>query len=906
MDLITSKLNRKIKFLSESNKGSDLKLYQQVRVEFLLIYFLAYLWNKNLHNLGFDDKDYVISKIVKPSIGDVVEICRKLDINNELFWSKKLNAAISKYPKFRNEKIGHGYCFEDETNDFINTLNEIYKVILSSKFPIVIEDVDLVYISDLNNDDFTGIRYSSNGSDYFPWSYNKKAFDFQVGSLYGCYNNYNYFRLSPFIEIEDENEIYLYSSIQERLLGQVKYNKLFRVGQKLKEWEDLRSLPIETDNLKRISRNKTILNIFENNFTKYIPLEVKNKVKKFLLENKASVCATLWGHGGVGKTATIQSLCEDLSIAENKYFDYIIFLTAKDRSYNYLTGEINSLNEKIDTFDDIVKSINNLLFGKPSEDSTLISNYDGKLLLVIDDFETFSESEKTKIVDFISTLNTNHHKIIITTRADIRTGDEIPTNELSQEETIKFLLEILKIEAPNINIQNFENEIKNTSVSEKVHQITNGRPLFIFQLAHLYKQRRQFSEIITTNIKSTENAIEFLYGRIYEYLSPNARNLFVALSILVESSEELSNVLEKVQYVLNMEHSEDEFKGAVNELRKLRIIEVKEDNFFSIYSKEIFQIMSDYFNKREESFKLSCKSRLKMVGTNRELDVNHSLLEKANAGRISQTEQEVISGYRTILNRANCPKEVKLNAILNLAAYLFNDRGKKDEAVRVLEEQEVFFANEGKFIKMLAGYLWSFNTNDHKRKAIKKLLEYRSKNGNLKNEMNLELFGLLLVYRSVLTISQRDEIKSQYKYQEISKKYFDDRYKQQKEIFGDIYKQVTSLFGYIKLINLGYLTTSGARGNAVTALFHFSEICIRLNKYELAKEICIYSFKHFPRDSHLQFKNKLRKIYSFMGQNKDVEYIYEKHRRKYYEFTTTQSKDTVTPFADKLQKAIEN
>ena len=73
----------------------------------------------------------------------------------------------------------------------------------------------------------------------------------------------------------------------------------------------------------------------------------KNKLITFLKDGKSSVAAILWGHGGVGKTATIQSVCDDFSNSERKFFDYVIFLSAKDRIYNIHTGDVNDITDRV-------------------------------------------------------------------------------------------------------------------------------------------------------------------------------------------------------------------------------------------------------------------------------------------------------------------------------------------------------------------------------------------------------------------------------------------------------------------------------------------------------------------------------------------------------------------------------
>src|SRR5687768_5566847 len=109
MDYIRKRIDRRIKFLSNSGGSAELRLYYQVRLEYLLLYALGYLWNKNIDHIDAHAKEYVYSKIYKPTIGTIVDLCRKLDIGREIFANKHVSAAFERYPKVRNELIGHGY-----------------------------------------------------------------------------------------------------------------------------------------------------------------------------------------------------------------------------------------------------------------------------------------------------------------------------------------------------------------------------------------------------------------------------------------------------------------------------------------------------------------------------------------------------------------------------------------------------------------------------------------------------------------------------------------------------------------------------------------------------------------------------------------------------------------------------
>lgn len=170
------------------------------------------------------------------------------------------------------------------------------------------------------------------------------------------------------------------------------------------------------------------------NYKNYYDFRMKTRVLDFI-KNKAFVAVTLWGHGRVGKTATVQSVIDDLPNQSSSRFDYIVFTSAKDRPFNVITGDIEVINDNLDNFDLMIKKINAVLGNKEKVDVSFITNSERKILLIIDDFETFSTDEKLKIQGFINQLDVNKHKVLITTRANLIVGEEIPT----KEKTICFL-----------------------------------------------------------------------------------------------------------------------------------------------------------------------------------------------------------------------------------------------------------------------------------------------------------------------------------------------------------------------------------------------------------------------------------------------------------------------------------
>ena len=210
MEYIRKNIERKINFFECNNNTEELKVLYQSYLEYLMIYTLGYLWNKNFNQCDIETKTYVIELIQKPTIGDIEVLCRKLDPNKEIFKDKGLSRKFSKYPQFRNEKIGHGYVFSDGTTEFVAELKDFCDTVKNSGSIIYNQEIDLVKVLKRENGSYKGITFKSNGSDYYPWSFPDNSISFEVGSIYGLTSDNIYFKLSPFLAIDNENEYYTF------------------------------------------------------------------------------------------------------------------------------------------------------------------------------------------------------------------------------------------------------------------------------------------------------------------------------------------------------------------------------------------------------------------------------------------------------------------------------------------------------------------------------------------------------------------------------------------------------------------------------------------------------------------------------------------------------------------------
>ncbi|WP_146023024.1 hypothetical protein, partial [Pseudomonas sp. FW305-25] len=129
MDYITKKIGDKSNLFQFNGDHREAATQEQSRLEYLLILILSYLWNRNIDKIDKDIRDRCIREIDRPSIGSILEISRSLDIDNESFGNnrfKKFRETINSYPKIRNEKIGHGFSFEDDSVELYKKFIDLY------------------------------------------------------------------------------------------------------------------------------------------------------------------------------------------------------------------------------------------------------------------------------------------------------------------------------------------------------------------------------------------------------------------------------------------------------------------------------------------------------------------------------------------------------------------------------------------------------------------------------------------------------------------------------------------------------------------------------------------------------------------------------------------------------------
>jgi hypothetical protein len=865
MDFILNAIEKKIKRFEGK---AESKVYYQVKVEYSFYLILSYLWNCNFEEIGIADfvlQSNIVREIQRPSIGTIASLIKKLDINKELEreTGRTGKSELTSYAEVRNDLIGHGYSFEDGLSEYSEAFEEWFEILQQLRVQVLSRNTDLVICQgfDEKTGDYFGTIYDYTGDIRSNWRCSGEVCDFEIENLYACYESNTYFRLSPFIYIDTEDDgLYVYRNVEQPLLGKIRYNRIDRSLKNFSKcWREFEF--IANNGLLRKQSNGCVVNVFNANYKRYIDVgSIKEKIYDFLIgkEKGSSVCVTLWGHGGNGKTATVQKICEELALNERGQFEFIIFLSAKDRELNKHTGKIVSISRenRVATFEELIKKLNLLLYSESSISTVRIVNDTSRLLLVIDDYETFEDEDKEKITAFIKQLNTNCHKVIITTRNSfLKIGDDIQTNELDVSHTIKFLLEVLVNEHNYtvLQLKDVEAEIKRGDTKKEIHRLTLGKPIEIIRFVNCFIQKGKLSddflkEMRKVNSRSERN--EFLYGRNYVQLKGDklAQDIFVVIGLLTPQ-ESLTSLLKHIKLILNRKEEDDAvFISAIDKLVKLRLIEVDEDDSYKVDSKDILEIMKQEYDKRDHGFKSGTKAIYDRIKSNITFDTDRALLNHAKSLRHQSNSETTIQQYREILKQGkDFSYSVKLESLLDLTDFVFNFRGDKEAAIKIFDEYfDKFY--EFEVLKRYASYVWSVD----KEKAIRILEDFNSKYASrilsLSKRQKLHLLGLVVMRECF---------------------YWNDRYDNEIHNRGKIKKEFQRVFnnyGHLLVANLKSFFTNTSELNSeelndiTLALEGLIDICYRLHNNQYAIDVCRYALIAFPERTYARFKRRLDKI----------------------------------------------
>jgi len=887
MDYIINKMNDSLKLNKLLNDKFNLLKYHQARAEYILVLLLSYLWNENLKQdkLSPDDtfKIYNLISNRNFTIGTLIKVIELLDIESEVINNATVKSTFEHYRNKRNEEIGHGFVFSDASDKLIDEFENLHNDFSELSTKIISNEFDIIFILQSDIDLYKGINFKSDGT-YTTWTCPKNSYNFKINETYAQITEkgvLNYYRLSPFIGFEMKGGInidyFIFSKINNPLTGSSTYNFLSKSGKKSDlEWPELINTGVISDGNLRVSKNNTTANEFIPNYKDFISVGViKNEIKKFLTDNKAQISANLWGHGGVGKTAIIQKIIDEFLKSEKKQFNYILFLSAKNTLFNTETGKTENIetDNVISNFETLIGSIYSIIIRNTETDinkqELQLKEYsEGKTFIVIDDYESFNNNDKEKIIKFVNNLNLDFFKVIITTRssAEITGSLAIPINELDPNQTRRFLLELIKKDKNILNKKEIEELLKISKNVKKIHLITDGRPLFIEYFKNILT-RINFNEAIQTDIKSSKEAISFLFGKIYDYLSPIAKDIFISIGQM-SLSDDLSILIEHIKFISdNTDKNIEEFKNAINELEEYKIIKIDESlKYLKLWAIEVLDPMKSAFNSSNNlDLKSLINQRVKLVTENKNAEnIPEVYFQEAEKMRLdgNKTVNQVEAAYRRIFNIKESSKSLKLEALYKLGTYLIS-QGYRDKAIKTYDTYERFFRDNSIFIKRFSYICYGSKHKIHRDKSIQILLDYINDKKHRKEislSTKLEIYGIVVMRKNTFFTDEIDDVRNKQLIGMITKLEYSKMYKEYIAKLKQItQREGTILFREIKKYDLNKLSKN-EKHYIFNGLYHYADICLKMKLYKVAKEICNFGILNTPENYHRQFQNYLKRI----------------------------------------------
>lgn len=281
------------------------------------------------------------------------------------------------------------------------------------------------------------------------------------------------------------------------------------------------------------------------------------KIRDTLVEGGTYI-ASIDGIGGIGKTALAYYFCKEI-LLEESYFNYIVWLTAKETVFDSFSREISikkvrtnfrGVEELIDTILSLVsfeELINKPLNEKQKfvEDEILKSE---KLFITIDNLETIEDEQFFSYIknDFnkFSAINRNL-KILTTSRKRKKIADfPIEIEGLSIDDGLK----MLKYLASEYNIKDIlkASDYENIKLIEKVGFIPLGIEFIIGQMTlgktrgEIYNALSGYPDINNEGDegdkkKKLSEIILFSFKDMYEALTPEQQHLFKIITSLVKN-----------------------------------------------------------------------------------------------------------------------------------------------------------------------------------------------------------------------------------------------------------------------------------------------------------------------------------------------------------------------------------
>ncbi|MFW6009023.1 MAG: ATP-binding protein [archaeon] len=444
--------------------------------------------------------DVIMDNISSPNVFlKELEIMKDNFENNSIITSEKSKSKLFKYI---NE---YDNLFSKINYSYISFQNGDYD---SEKVMSVTEMLDIILL--LFNSYFTDILHNFETVEQF--IYFSRQFQKTRNSLSHP--------ASSKILIKESKEVITYiNKIIDYLRDKYFwYIPKAEISNKIREFiNNVKNIPIKIHNLDSIpfKHEKIIMREQElSKLNKYIFGESIN--------DRIAGSVVIYGYGGVGKTALVLEFIYESfkNINDNKVnkdINFILFFTGKEEEIKIeeTTGKLylEEISQQINSFENFYKKLKKI-FKKNN-------NHKNKGLIIIDNFEIFSDDDKEKIIKFIK-KSPRSVQYILTSRNEENCEEKLHISGFDKNESgIKFIDRYCEENDLKINLTNKEKiDLINASVGNTL--------ILILALQRLDDNKIGIKKIIeeleNNSAVNSELIVKFMYKNTFDQTIKELRN----------------------------------------------------------------------------------------------------------------------------------------------------------------------------------------------------------------------------------------------------------------------------------------------------------------------------------------------------------------------------------------------
>lgn len=229
----------------------------------------------------------------------------------------------------------------------------------------------------------------------------------------------------------------------------------------------------------------------------------------------------VYGYGGVGKTSLILEFIrqihrKSLSNSLRIKFDFVLYFSNKQEELKFTDSSgdliINRLRCDVKTFDNLKTNIFSYLEIESINET--VSKYSRGGIIVIDNFETFSENDKEEIMKFIRRSPRNI-QYILTSRNEEQCEEKINLKGFNEENNgLQFIKKYS-------NLMDFDIENLLVEHQKQLLYESQGNTLIILlALERISSKKKSIEEILaelsTISTENTEVIAEFMYKNTFD------------------------------------------------------------------------------------------------------------------------------------------------------------------------------------------------------------------------------------------------------------------------------------------------------------------------------------------------------------------------------------------------------